>query len=302
MEKRVIALGFFDGVHIGHGALLNKTKALAQELGATPAVMTFDTHPEKQITGRPVPLICSPEDRADIIHRIYGIADVLFLHFDDETMKMPWPEFVEQLVENFGAVALVAGHDFHFGYKGEGNPQRLMEKCRALGIGCSIVPRVEKDGVTVSSTYIRELLVKGELQRANAFLGHPYCLTDAVHSGYRLGRSMGTPTINMRFESGVLVPARGVYATRVFWDGGVHDAVTNIGTRPTVDQGDDVSVESFILHFQGNLYGKRMRLEFYEFIRPERRFPDTASLRQQILADAQSAADFLQTLPRAGAE
>ena len=134
---------------------------------------------------------------------------------------MPWQEFVTQyLVKENGAVHLVAGHDFHFGYKGEGNPERLAQLCAAQGIGCDIVPKVERDHITVSSTYIRTLIAQGEIERANQLLGHPHTLTDRVSHGKKLGSTLGFPTVNLRFQPGVLVPAFGVYATRVFFENG----------------------------------------------------------------------------------
>ena len=142
-EKRVIALGFFDGVHLGHGALLRRVGEKAAELGAVPAAVTFDTHPENLILKTPaVPLLSSPLDRAELMRRFYGIREVIVAHFDERMMHMPWREFVtDYLAGEHGAVHLVAGHDFHFGYKGEGNPERLQALCGELGIGCDITPR-----------------------------------------------------------------------------------------------------------------------------------------------------------------
>ena len=142
-EKRVIALGFFDGVHIGHGALLRRVGEMAARLGAVPAAVTFDTHPTNLILKTPVPLLTSPLDRAELMRRCYGIRDVIVARFDERMMKMPWQDFVTgYLVAEHGAVHLVAGHYFHFGYKGEGNPQRLQELCARLGIGCDIIPKL----------------------------------------------------------------------------------------------------------------------------------------------------------------
>ena len=131
LERTVIALGFFDGVHRGHGALLQKTVQRAGELGAIPAVFTFDRPPKEVVTGRPMPLINSPEDRADLARRIYGIQQVILAPFDEAMMTMPWQDFItELLVKRHGAVHLVAGHDYHFGYKNQGDPRLLQEKCR----------------------------------------------------------------------------------------------------------------------------------------------------------------------------
>lgn len=295
-KKRVIALGFFDGVHKGHGALLRRVGEVAQILDATPTAVTFDTHPENLIMGTPTPLISSPNDRAELMRRYYGIQEVVVAHFDERMMHMNWEDFVSEfLVKENGAVHLVAGHDFHFGYKGEGNPQRLREKCGALGIGCDIIPKVELDGITISSTYIRGLLAQGELERANYFLGHPYFLTDRVHHGKKLGATLGFPTVNLRFAPGVLIPARGVYATRVFFENGEsRPAVTNIGVRPTVDSDGVVNVEGFILDFDGDLYGQNISMEFHKYLRPERRFDSLEKLKAEVMRNAEETRAYFE--------
>ena len=167
MKSTVIALGFFDGVHRGHGALLRRTAEVACRLDATPAAFTFDRPPKEVVTGTPVPLINSPQERQELMERLYGIRQVIMAPFDHAMMTMPWQDFItELLVKRYGAVHLVAGHDYHFGYKNAGNPQLLQEKCRQLGLSCDIIPKVEYDGVTVSSTYIRQLVKAGQLERA----------------------------------------------------------------------------------------------------------------------------------------
>jgi riboflavin kinase/FMN adenylyltransferase len=292
-KKRVIALGFFDGVHIGHSALLRRTLETAADAGLVPSVITFDAHPRGFVTGRGIPLINSPEDRAGLIHRMFGIDDIIFLHFDRDTASMRWDDFVAHLARDFGARRLIAGHNFRFGSGGEGDPERLAAKCRELGLACDIIPEVKLGGVTSSSTYIRQLIAGGDIGRANEFLGHPHTLTDFVRYGYRLGRTIGMPTINMCFADGVLVPAHGVYATRVILgDGRERVGVTNVGTRPTVSDSDKVTAETHILDYQGNLYGKTVRVDFYELIRPERRFGDVDELKEQISRDCGSASEY----------
>ena len=285
VEKTVIALGFFDGVHRGHGALLRKAAERAGELNAAPAVFTFDRSPKEFVTGKPVLLINSNDDRRDIIRRVYGIQRVIFAPFDREMMTMPWQDFItELLVKQYGAVHLVAGHDYRFGHKNEGTVERLREKCRELGLGCDIIPKVELEGITVSSTYIRTLLEQGDVERAALFLGHPHCLSQTVRHGQRLGRTIGIPTVNLAVPAHVLTPERGVYISRAFLpDGRSCPGVTNVGTRPTVTEGDTVSVETYLLGFDGDLYGQTVRLDFYKRLRGEVKFPSLEALRQEIL-------------------
>ena len=296
MKPTVIALGFFDGVHKGHGALLSRAVERAAQLGAEPAVFTFDRPPKEVVTGKPVFLINSAEDRQELIHRIYGIEQVILAPFDEKMMTMHWEDFItELLIKQYGAVHLVAGHDYHFGYKNEGTPELLQQKCRELGIGCDIIPKVEYDGITVSSTYIRTLVKDGELARAAEFLGHRHCLSQTVGHGHRIGRTIGIPTVNLAVPSHVLVPDHGVYVTRVYLpDGRSFPGVTNVGTRPTVSQSDTISVETFILDFDGDLYEQHIRVEFCAHIRGEKKFDSLDALKKQIHKDIAEARDYFE--------
>lgn len=294
--RRVIALGFFDGVHLGHGALLRAVGQAAERLDAVPCAFTFDQHPGGAITGQQVPLLSTVEDRAWLMRRLYGIQEVIVASFQ-AMQKMDWEDFVLQyLVRELGCVHVVAGHDFHFGYMGKGNPQRLKEKCAQLGLGCDIIGKVEQDGITISSTYIRTLVAQGEMERAVQFLGHPHVLTQQVTHGKGIGSStLGFPTVNLAVPHGVIVPAFGVYATRVWFDGQCRLAVTNVGVRPTVADNDGrVTVEGFILDFQGNLYDRQVRMEFYKHLRGERRFPSMEELASEIRRNAQQTREFFE--------
>jgi riboflavin kinase/FMN adenylyltransferase len=288
--KRVIALGFFDGVHIGHGELLKRTKQRAAERNAMPSVLSFDIHPDTLVFGKEVPLINSAIGREEIIRRCYGIDNVVFIHFNRRVMQMDWRDFLEDLIRDLQICHIVVGHDFCFGYRGLGTAARLRDYCAEHGLGCDVIPPVMLDGQIVSSTHIRELIAAGEIEQANRWLGHPHTLADTVHSGYHLGRRLGTPTINMFFPHGVIVPRHGVYATKVYLENGEsYIAVTNVGVRPTVSQDDRVSVESHLLDYSGNLYGRQARVEFYAFLREEIKFSDYAALSEQIHKDAETA-------------
>lgn len=287
--ERAIALGFFDGVHIGHGALLERTKLRAEEQGLVPSVLSFDIHPDNLVFGGEVPLINSALGREDIIRRLYGIENVVFMHFSPSVMHMPWREFIDSIVEEMHIRQIVIGHDFSCGYHGEGKAEKIRGYCRELGIGCDVIPPVTLDGRVVSSTYIRQLIADGEMEQAARYLGHPHTLADTVRSGYHLGTKMGTPTINMSFPQGVIVPRHGVYAARVYLENGESfAAVTNVGVRPTVSEGGPVNVESHLLDYSGNLYGRQARLEFYRFIRDERKFDSREALFRQIRRDAET--------------
>ena len=285
-KKLVAALGFFDGVHSAHGKLLEETVRQASITGAEPAAVMFDRRPLDMVNGSETELINTAEDRKDIISRLYGIENTISIRFTADFMKIKWDEFIKQLKNEYNVSCVVAGYDFRFGHMGEGDCNKLRALCGELDIGCRVIEKVEIDGTAVSSTYIRELIKNGDMKRANLFLGHPHTLSGTVADGRKLGRTMDFPTANMLIPDGVIVPKKGVYSAKFHtWDGGEYTAVTNIGSRPTVNGGDDITVESHLLDFSGNLYGTRGRVEFLDFIRPEQKFSDLDELKRQISLD-----------------
>lgn len=295
-KQKVMALGFFDGIHVGHAALINKIKQRAEETGAEPAVLTFDVHPDNLVLKKTVPLINSAEDRENILSRCFGIDDVVVIHFNQRVMHMDWQDFIDELIDEMNLRWIVVGHDFCFGYKGLGTAEKLKAYCAERGVGCDIIPAVCRDGVVVSSTLIRQLIETGEMEKANEYLGHPHTLTDVIRTGYHLGTKMGTPTINMSFPQGVIIPRHGVYAAMAYIDGQEYMSVTNVGIRPTVSDSGNVNVESFLLDFRGNLYGHRARIDFYKFLRPERKFDDVNELAAQIKSDAQTTREYFERI------
>lgn len=288
--KKVIALGFFDGVHLGHGALLKKTAEVAQREGLTPAAITFDRHPASAAVGERVPLLTTTADRAELMSRLYGIREVIVLSCGGGILNTPWRDFVvDFLAREHQGAHLVAGVDFRFGQGGQGTADKLQALCAQLGLGCDIIPKVELGGVSVSSTHIRKLVEAGELEEAARFLGHPHCLTGWVKHGKRLGSRLGFPTVNLTPDPQLLLPAYGVYAAKAWvlpaGNGGeplCYTAVTNIGVRPTVDETGAVSVESFLLDFDGDLYGRSIRLELHRRLRPETRFDSLDALKKAV--------------------
>lgn len=283
--RRVAALGFFDGVHLGHQALMAKAREQAEKLGARPSVITFDAHPDLIVRGEQVPLLESMDDRRELIARAGGIQDVIFLHFDRTFMQTPWEDFIRSVVEDMGAVHLVIGWDFCCGWRGLGTAERIAAWCGANGVGCDIVEQVALEGVPVSSTYVRSLVAAGDMERAARFLGHPYCVSHTVVHGCQRGRRMGIPTINFPIPEGIIVPRHGVYVTQAWLPDGPHPAVTNVGVRPTFKSDSQVTVETNLLDYTGELYGVRVRLDFLAFLRDERRFSSQEELAGQIQRD-----------------
>ena len=292
MEKTIYALGFFDGVHLGHRALLNECRRLAEEKGCLAGAITFGSHPDKLVFGAAPVLINTPEDRERLLRA--HMDKVITLPFDEKMHTTDWKDFLELLRREDAAAGFVCGDDFRFGARGTGNGALLAEYCREEKLPCSVVPEQSVHGIRVSSTYIRSLLEAGQIEEANAFLGHPHLLTGSVVHGHQLGRTLGIPTANLPFPSGLAVPKFGVYACLVELDGKKYPAVTNIGTRPTV-QGEGITVESWILDYDGDLYGREITLEFYQFVRPEKRFPSLEALQKEIRRNAEQTRSFFST-------
>ena len=281
-----IALGFFDGVHLGHAALLRRPRALADAQGLRALALSFDVHPQTAL-GRPTPLLSTCAMREALLRYEFGMDAVDFLHFAD-LMRMPWRRFFEQiLLGQYHARQLVCGYDYRFGAGGEGTAEKLAALCRERGIGCEIVPPVTLDGQVVSSTLIRGCIARGDVAEAARLLGRPYRLTGPVVHGSGLGRKLGAPTANL--DAGeLLLPGRGVYITLARVGQAAYPAVTNVGVRPTVG-GGDLSVESWLSDFDGDLYDRELAVDFHEFLRPERHFDSVEALRTEIFHNAEQA-------------
>ena len=287
MNSYIYALGFFDGVHLGHQALLDAVKNLA--LPGMRGVVTFLDHPDTLVLGQTPGLINTPEDR-ELLLKHYGMDRIVALPFDEKTRSTPWRAFLEDLRQNYGAAGFVCGEDFRFGAKGAGNAALLARVCREAGLPFAVVPEQTVDGCRVSSTRIRELLAEGKMEQADVCMGHPYILTGTVIHGHQLGRTLGIPTANLAFPKGLATPKFGVYGCTTYIDGKTYLAVTNLGTRPTVE-GRHITVEPWILDYEGDLYGRTVTLEFHCFLRPERKFSSLEELKTTILGNAQELRD-----------
>ncbi len=290
MEKVIYALGFFDGVHMGHGALLRVCRELALQHGCKAGVVTFTSHPDALVFGKSPMLINTPQDRKQMITKQFHMDAVVEIPFDQTLMQTPWSAFLEDL-SGRNAAGFVCGSDFRFGAGGLGTARKLRAFCEERGLVCAVVPQQMLDGVRVSSTYIRQLLEAGEMEKAVRFLGHPHILTGEVISGRKLGRTLGIPTANITLPQGVVTPKLGVYMCKAVVGGTEYLAVTNVGNRPTVG-GHHVTVEPWLLDFTGDLYGKKLTLQFYAYLRPEKKFPSLEALKAEIQENAEKTKEF----------
>lgn len=290
-RKTIYALGFFDGVHLGHQALLLACRHLADGHNCDAGVITFINHPDSLVTGKDPCLLNTVHDRQLLLYS-GGMASVVAVPFDKELMYTHWSVFLQTLLAD-GAAGFVCGSDFRFGAGGSGTAKKLEGFCKKRGLPYAIVPQQIKDDIRVSSTYIRELVSAGEIEKANAFLGHPHILSGEVVHGKGLGHTIGIPTANLNLPEGVICPKYGVYACEAVVDGKKYQAVTNVGIRPTVN-GESVTVEPWLLDFSEDIYGKRIHLLFYKFLRPEQKFGSLEELQAEIHKNAEQTRKFFE--------
>ena len=295
MKNTIYALGFFDGVHLGHQALLSACRELAAKHGCSAGVVTFASHPDTLVKGNTPMLINSPKDREKLLREQNRMEILVTLPFDSAMRSMPWETFLDMLRKHYDAAGFVCGQDFRFGHRGSGNAHALWEYCNRENLPCTVVPDQIVKGIRVSSTYIRRQLEDGHMATAVRFLGHPHILTGKVVHGKALGRKLDIPTANLLLPEGLAVPRFGVYVCSCLIDGKRYPAVTNVGTRPTV-QGSGITVEPWILDYSGDLYEREITLEFHYFLRPEMKFQSLEALQQEIRRNAEETRDYLQRM------
>lgn len=284
----VIALGMFDGVHIGHRELIRTALRVAAETGCRPIAFTFLNHPAELLG--PLPrLLTTSEERISTLKSL-GI-DVEAVRFDAAMADTPPADFAAMLVNEYGMKHAVMGFNYSFGAKGAGDSETMRKLGNALGFESSIVLPVKLNGITVSSSRIRTLIESGNLEEANILLGAPYAITSNIVGSRKIGRSIGFPTANFRGISGKVLPRSGVYVTLAGMDGKTMQSLTNVGNNPTVG-GVETTVETHILNFSGDIYGKTLRVEFLKRLRDDRRFPSVPDLAAQINEDVRCAREY----------
>ena len=284
----VIALGCFDGVHKAHAAVIGEAVRIAKELSLPALVWSFSEPPKRFYSPASVSILSCKEEKDRLISELG--ADILLSVKFDENISSTDPEefFYEYMLRRLCAAHIVCGYNFHFGKGGKGNTALLERLCKENSAGFTAVSSVTVGDTPVSSSAIRKLLLEGELENARELLGHNYVISSTVKHGQHLGTSLGFPTINQAFDEGNCPLAMGVYLTRIYLDSASFFGITNVGTRPTVD-GKGVVAETNIFDFSGNLYGKRVRVEFLRFLRPERKFNSVDDLSARVHEDIETA-------------
>lgn len=294
MEKltpAVVALGMFDGVHIGHRALIGRAVEEAKLLRAEPAVFTFSNHP-MDVLGGSVKLLSSMKERNAMI-RALGIQELVSEPFTCQLAALEPEAFVGLLQARWDVKSVVAGYNYTFGSRGLGTPETLERIGRERGFSVLVVPPVLYEAEPVSSTRVREAVERGDMQLAGAMLGRKYSLSGRVVKNRRIGRRIGFPTANIEPEERRVLPPDGVYATIAYVGGAAYRAVTNIGSNPTVN-GDKLSIETHILNFDADIYGEVLTVAFHCFLRGEMKFAGVEEMKRQIEQDVLQAAAIRQ--------
>jgi len=285
----VVAVGVFDGVHLGHQRLLQQLLEMASSLQGMPTVVTFANHPDHVLRGSAPPLITSVPHRLRLLRRA-GVLRLVLLQFEPRLQNMTARDFADELlVGRLRARGLLLGYDSALGKDRQGTPQHFRDLGSELGFQVATGAPFLVDGQPVSSTAIRAAIQNGELETARRYLGRfPGALGEVVHGDAR-GRTLGFPTANVALQNGALPPT-GVYAVEAFVDGDTHAAVANLGSRPTFKgEAHEATLEVHLLDFDGDLYGRELEVTFRKRLRPERRFDDVEQLKAQIADDVRAA-------------
>lgn len=285
---RAVALGFFDGIHLGHRLIIQKTVEAARSRGLKATVLTFSDFPVKGFKA-----LTSLDEKIEIIKEL-GADEVICAKFTDELKNMSPEEFFEKvLCDRFGSEVLVSGGDYTFGRMASGNTELLSALASSKAVTHIIVPDVLYAGEKSSSTKIRDLLKNGGASEAVELLGgRPFCYEGVVVYGKKLGRTLGFPTVNIPVPEDKLIAKFGVYRSRVIIDGKAYPSVSNVGLRPTVEHSDNINCETFIYNFDKDMYGRFIRVELWEFIRPEMAFSSVDQLKAQVDSDKEKVANL----------
>ena len=291
----VVTIGKFDGRHKGHQKLLHEMMKFREQNGYRLAVFTFDMAPSGVVTGKAATMITTNQERRNNMEKI-GVDYLVEYPFDQETARTSPETFIAKiLVGKMGMKAIVAGPDCKFGYKGAGNAELLRSMSEQYGYQTVIIEKEQDDQRDISSTYVREELDLGHIEKVNELLGEPYAIHGVVVHGNHIGGSvLGFPTANIQPPPEKHLPLFGVYVSRVLVGDRYYGGVSNIGRKPTIEGEYPVGVETFIMGLEENLYGKNIEIQLLAFIRPEQKFVSLDELRERINRDKECAAAYFE--------
>ena len=295
LPPTVATIGFFDGVHLGHRYLINQVKIAASQCGWCSSIITFPVHPRQVIQSNYQPqLLSSPEEKIELLAST-GVDNCILLPFTQELSKLTAREFMQLLYDKYKVRMLVIGYDHRFGHNRAETFEDYCQYGQELGIHIMQATAYTQEQDKVSSSAIRRALSTGDITTSTKYLGYNYFLEGTIVDGYKVGRKIGFPTANLRVDFPYkLIPSTGVYAVRVFVNGQEWKGMLNIGHRPTLNNGTDLSIEVHILDFQDDIYNQKMRIEFISFLRPETKFHSVDELVLQIQKDKEEALRLLE--------
>ncbi|MGF7186024.1 riboflavin kinase/FMN adenylyltransferase [Desulfitispora alkaliphila] len=295
-KRACVALGNFDGLHLGHQELIQMAISRARECNGTPMVYTFDPHPMSILRAGNLPgLIVSTEQKLKMLERM-GIKAVVLQEFDESFSRVEADQFVEEmLLQKLDLKRIVVGFNYHFGYKGSGDWKMLQTIGSQNNFGVDVIEPIKYKDEVVSSSKIRKLLIDGDVEYASKLLGYFPILEGPVVHGDKLGRKIGFPTANMDIDSNILIPGRGVYAVKVFIQEKEYIGVLNIGLRPTVTNRSSLRVEVHIPQVKLDLYNKKITVQLFKKIRNEQKFDNLTALVDKINEDINATISFFET-------
>lgn len=293
-EPTVVSLGKFDGIHRGH-ELLMECVAEQKKQGLKTVVFTFDIPPKKQVLGEEGKVLTTNSEKVQLFEKL-GIDYLIECPFTPEIMHMEPEDFIEMLTKKLHMKCLVAGKDFRFGYRRRGDYLLLLEKADIYGYIPKIVEKMKEDGRDISSTFIREEITAGNIEKANRLLGYPYFIQGQVVHGRNIGSKSLYPTINQIPQPEKILPPFGVYVTRVIVEGRAFAGITNVGMKPTIGGENPVGVETHILNSRENLYEKTVKVEFLKSVRQEKKFDSIEELKEQINKDIEIAKKYYKNI------
>ena len=278
-----LSLGKFDGIHRGHGVLLELILGKKRQ-GMQAAVFTFDSPPQT-LAGHGQPELITTNQEKQSVFEGYGIDALIECPFTEQFMHMEAEEFIRNLIERLQVRFLAVGSDFRFGWQRKGDCQLLRQCASRYGYALQVEEKLRYKGREISSTFIREELCAGHMELVNELLGYPYFIQGKVLHGNQIGRTIGFPTINLQPSGEKLLPPFGAYVSDIRLDGKCYHGITDIGRKPTIQGISNVGVETYIFDFNENIYGETVRVDILKFLRPEQKFQDVVALKEQLAQD-----------------
>lgn len=294
LEKKVVTLGYFDGVHLGHQKLMKRNVDLSKKYGLTPSILLFKENTSTSVKDEKH-YLSSLEDKVEILSQL-GIKTFCLVNFDENFMKLSPKEFIKTIIaEKLNAKIIIVGDDYRFGYKASGNVDTLKEYEDIFAYKTDVVDfEMEDDHEKISSGHIRDMVRQGEIRRANKYLGRPYKMRGKVVHGRRRGRLLNFPTANLELSFPYVMPRDGVYLTVTNIRGENHYGLTNIGSNPTFEEDDDKKIETFIFDFNQSIYDENISVEYIEFLRPDYKFNSAEELIAQMDKDKENGLKYIE--------